>query len=169
MDTGQRRVLTSIIRIFDLLLLVISFAAATMPVLAAQGLVSFADFLAIKIKLQNFLVFTALLAVWHAIFLSSKLYDSKRLSSRLSEAIDIVKATSVSASSRAGLGTGEIPHGHTNFRSHLLGMQHATDRRQPAGHSRVSAATPQARKESAQYAHYRFQSSCRGVCPVAPV
>jgi exopolysaccharide biosynthesis polyprenyl glycosylphosphotransferase len=96
MDTANRRTLTDAVRIFDLFVLIASFAAATIPVLAAEGPISFANFLAIRIKLQNFVVFFVLLGIWHTIFLSMKLYDSKRLTSRLSEFVDILKATTLS-------------------------------------------------------------------------
>ncbi len=97
MDTAKRRTFTDAIRIFDLFVLIVSFGIATLPVLAAEGPVSFANFLAIRIKLQNFVVFFALLCIWHTIFVSLKLYDSKRLARRLSEALDIVKGTTLSA------------------------------------------------------------------------
>jgi exopolysaccharide biosynthesis polyprenyl glycosylphosphotransferase len=92
---GQK--LTSATKLFDLALMIISFGVATLPQLAARGPVSFAQFLEIKIKLQNFMVFAALLWVWQFIFTLMGLYGSKRLTSRLTEAIDVVKATSLGA------------------------------------------------------------------------
>jgi exopolysaccharide biosynthesis polyprenyl glycosylphosphotransferase len=97
MDNARRRTLNDAIRIFDIFLLIVSFAVATMPLLATQGPVSFANFLAIKIKLQNFVIFFGLLWIWNTVFASLKLYDSKRLVSRISEAIDIFKGTTLSA------------------------------------------------------------------------
>src|SRR5208282_5017340 len=92
-----RRTLTKFIRAFDLLLLIASFGVAALPVARAQGLISFGEFLSLKIKVQNFVVFFVLLWIWNSIFLMLGLYNSKRLAGRKAEAIDLVKATSLSA------------------------------------------------------------------------
>jgi exopolysaccharide biosynthesis polyprenyl glycosylphosphotransferase len=63
----------------------------------AQGLMSFSQFLSLRIKVQNFVVFFVLLWIWNSIFMMLDLYNSKRMQARRSEAIDIVKATSLSA------------------------------------------------------------------------
>lgn len=97
MDSVGRRTLTKFIRGFDLLLLVVSFGLAALPVARAQGLMSFSEFLSLRIKLQNFVVFFVLLWIWNNIFSMLGLYNSKRLAGRKSEAIDLVKATSLSA------------------------------------------------------------------------
>jgi len=97
MDKVGRRTLTKFIRAFDLLLLVASFGVASWPVARAQGLMSFSEFLSLRIKLQNFVVFFVLLWIWNSIFMMLGLYNSKRLAGRKAEAIDIIKATSLSA------------------------------------------------------------------------
>jgi exopolysaccharide biosynthesis polyprenyl glycosylphosphotransferase len=97
MDTIPRRVLTSAIKVFDLLLMMVSFGVATLSHVAAGGLMSFAQFLELRIKLQNFITFFGLLCLWHAIFTLFGLYGSKRLESRMSEAVDVIKATSLGA------------------------------------------------------------------------
>ncbi len=97
MDSMGRRTLTSAIRVFDLLLLTASFGLAALPMVSAQGHMSFNDFLSLRIKLQNFVVFFILLWIWHSIFLMLGLYESKRMHARRSEVIDITKATSLSA------------------------------------------------------------------------
>src|SRR5579863_4097364 len=97
MDSVGRRTLTNAIRVFDLLLLVASFGLAALPMARAQGLMSFSQFLSLRIKVQNFVVFFVLLWIWNSIFMMLDLYNSKRMQARRSEAIDIVKATSLSA------------------------------------------------------------------------
>lgn len=79
----------------DLVLMVLSFGAATLPVLFREGLPSFAEFLSMKIKLQNFVSFVLLVWVWQFVFSLLGLYGSKRLASRKAEAFDVVKATSL--------------------------------------------------------------------------
>ncbi len=68
MGTIRRQILTGAIKIFDLVLMVVSFGVATLPLLAEGGPVSFAHFLSIRIKLENFVVFFALLGLWHFMF-----------------------------------------------------------------------------------------------------
>jgi exopolysaccharide biosynthesis polyprenyl glycosylphosphotransferase len=97
MQMMRRQTLNTATQLFDLVLLVCSFAIATLPELGKIGPVSFTDFLSLRIKLQNIVVFLILLYVWHIIFKRFGLYGSKRLASRRGEAIDIVKATSVGA------------------------------------------------------------------------
>jgi exopolysaccharide biosynthesis polyprenyl glycosylphosphotransferase len=97
MATKERQVLKSASKAFDMLILVASFGLATLPHLARSGPVVFAQFLEIRIKLQNIVVFSGLLWVWYLIFVSMGLYGSKRLTSRRVEALDTVKATTLAA------------------------------------------------------------------------
>ena len=97
MGPMKRQILAGTVKLFDLVLMIVSFGVATLPRLATTGPVSFAQFLDFRIKVQNFVVFFALLWVWHIIFLMLGLYDSKRLASRAAEAMDIVKATTLAA------------------------------------------------------------------------
>ena len=97
MRVARRRMMTGAMKLFDMVLMVVSFGAATLPVLAKIGPVSFEQFLQMRIKLENFIVFFVLLGFWHFIFSILGLYGSKRLTSRRAEVIDVVKATSVAA------------------------------------------------------------------------
>jgi exopolysaccharide biosynthesis polyprenyl glycosylphosphotransferase len=95
MGTTRRQMMTNAVKLFDLLLMVLSFGVANLPLLVKVGLVTFAQFFEIKIKLRNFLVFLVLLLVWNFIFTALGLYNSKRMSSRLAELTDVIKATSL--------------------------------------------------------------------------
>jgi len=97
MRSVWRKVLNDVLKLFDLALLIVSFAVATLPVLARVGPVSFAQFWSMRIKLQNLVVFFVLLCIWHLIFSMFGLYGSKRLASRRKEILDVVKATSLSS------------------------------------------------------------------------
>lgn len=92
-----RRILKTATKMFDLALMILSFGAATLPHLAGGGPVSFAEFLEMRIKLQNFVVFFVLLWFWHIIFKMMGLYGSKRLTTRTAEVLDVLKATSLGA------------------------------------------------------------------------
>ena len=93
----RRQMMTGAMKVFDMVLMVVSFGAATLPVLAKVGPVSFAQFLELRVKLENFIVFFLLLGLWYFIFSILGLYGSKRLTSRRAEAVDVIKATSLGA------------------------------------------------------------------------
>jgi exopolysaccharide biosynthesis polyprenyl glycosylphosphotransferase len=94
MSKFRRQLLVYALRM-DMVLMVLSFGAATLPVLFRKGLSSFAEFLSLKIKLQNLVAFVLLVLLWHVVFSVLGLYRSKRLASRRGEMFDVVKATSV--------------------------------------------------------------------------
>ena len=95
MGTIRRKITSDALILFDLLLMILAFGVATVPLLVTVGRVSFAQLLSIRIRLQNLLVFFALLWAWNVVFTMLGLYDSKRLSSRLAELTDVIKATSL--------------------------------------------------------------------------
>ncbi len=97
MHKTRRQMMTGAMKWFDLALMTISFGVAALPVPAKAGLVSFAQLLEIKVKLENILVFVGLLGLWHFLFSMLGLYDSKRLSGRRAEAWDVLQATSLGA------------------------------------------------------------------------
>jgi len=84
----------TILKLFDLMVLVTAFALATLPGLYASGL-PFAEFFSMRIKVQNFIIFVGLLLLWHIIFASMGLYESRRLLPRHSDILDGLKATSL--------------------------------------------------------------------------
>jgi exopolysaccharide biosynthesis polyprenyl glycosylphosphotransferase len=95
MSTFRRQIFVYSFQLVDLILLVLSFVAATLPVLFQQGTASFTEFLGLKIKLQNFVAFVVLVYLWRAVFAVMGLYGSKRHTSRKAEAFDVFKATSI--------------------------------------------------------------------------
>jgi exopolysaccharide biosynthesis polyprenyl glycosylphosphotransferase len=97
MHAIRRQMMIGAMKLFDLALMVVAFGIATSPVLAKVGPVSFAQFLSIRIKVENLIVFLVLLCIWHFIFSMLGLYGSMRLAGRRKEAGDVIKATSLSA------------------------------------------------------------------------
>jgi exopolysaccharide biosynthesis polyprenyl glycosylphosphotransferase len=92
---SRRYILLSLFKAFDLALLVLSFLAAAVPSLKEVGATSLSDFLAMRIKVRNFLLFSGLLLLWHCLFSAFGLYESKRLVGKRSEAIDVWEVTSL--------------------------------------------------------------------------
>ena len=96
MSTIRRRVLLDAFKLFDLAIMVIAFALATVP-LGVGRTISVADFFGMRVKLGNFILFVGLLIFWHVLFSSFRLYISHRMSSRWSEFGDVVKAASLAS------------------------------------------------------------------------
>ena len=57
--------------------------------------VTITEFFSMRVKIQNFVIFALLVLCWHLIFRFCRLYDSRRLSERHGEIIDVLKATSL--------------------------------------------------------------------------
>ncbi|MGA8184524.1 MAG: sugar transferase [Terriglobia bacterium] len=96
MSNARRQAFLALLKIFDLMVMVACFSLAAVPVLYRSGL-SVSEFFSMRVKVQNFVVFVGLLFVWHIIFASFSLYESRRLVPRESEILDTLKATSLCA------------------------------------------------------------------------
>lgn len=94
MIAQRRQVLLQAMKLFDLMSMVFCFLLAA-GIVSTMEHITFGHFLSMRIKVQNVLVFSVFALIWHFIFSSSGIYSSKRLSSRLSEVVDITKAVSL--------------------------------------------------------------------------
>ena len=95
MGTTRRYILSSLFKLSDVALLVGSFIVAAVASLRSFGAVSLAEFLSMRISVRNFALFAGLLLLWHSLFSFLGLYESKRLSHQRTEALDVLKATSL--------------------------------------------------------------------------
>jgi exopolysaccharide biosynthesis polyprenyl glycosylphosphotransferase len=93
MSSFRRQILLKAFELFDLLILAFAFVLAASIVSYQMTNVSVGDFLAMRIKVQNFLLLLGFFLVWHMIFSSFGLYHSRRLSSRWHETFAVIKAT----------------------------------------------------------------------------
>jgi exopolysaccharide biosynthesis polyprenyl glycosylphosphotransferase len=91
----RRQALLAAFKLGDVVLLVLAFALATVPVLYEAEAASLAQFLEMRIRINDFLIFISLLVVWHITFTSFGLYHSHRLGRRRAEIIGVVKAMTV--------------------------------------------------------------------------
>jgi exopolysaccharide biosynthesis polyprenyl glycosylphosphotransferase len=96
MNEVRRRFLLGALKLFDLAVLVATFASATVLVAYANQRVSPAEFLSLRIKLSNLLIFMVFLGIWHICFRWCGLYHSRRLSSREADIFDASKAIALS-------------------------------------------------------------------------
>jgi exopolysaccharide biosynthesis polyprenyl glycosylphosphotransferase len=94
MGIVRRQLLYKALKLFDLLVMTLAFVLAAVPV-SQGGEASFAEFLAMRIKVENFILFFGFLAAWHILFVSMQVYESQRLVSRGDEAVRILQATSL--------------------------------------------------------------------------
>jgi exopolysaccharide biosynthesis polyprenyl glycosylphosphotransferase len=95
MTTFRRRIVLQAAKIFDLALMALSFGLATVLVARENPTTSLAEFLAMRIKVVNFALFTLFLLAWRLVFSSFGLYSSKRLSPRGAEVKAIAKAATL--------------------------------------------------------------------------
>ena len=95
MSNIRRRILLNAFKLFDMAIMVVAFVTATELMLHQSPSVTFAEFLAMRVKVGNFLIFSGLLLVWHILFSGLGLYASRRLGRRLAEIADTLKATSL--------------------------------------------------------------------------
>ena len=94
MGSARRRLLLMSLKILDLLIMAVVFLLAAMLVSRSGGEVSFAEFLSMRIKVENFFLFLGLLGIWHVLFISLGVYQSQRLASREEELTCVFRATS---------------------------------------------------------------------------
>jgi exopolysaccharide biosynthesis polyprenyl glycosylphosphotransferase len=95
MSSLRRRILLRAAKLFDLALMVLSFALATVVAAGQAAGTSLAAFLAMRISVQNFVIFGFFLLAWHIIFSALGLYRSKRFSSRWALVWDVAKAATL--------------------------------------------------------------------------
>lgn len=95
MTSIRRKLLLDALKVFDLAVMALAFALATILVWGGNHSVSIRDFLAMRVKVGNLFILLGLTVLWHALFSIFGLYDSRRLSRQTAEMIDIVKATSL--------------------------------------------------------------------------
>src|SRR5262245_35851886 len=92
----HRKILTEALQFLDLIVVTCAFGLAALATYHLRvGTISFQDFLTMRVKVQNIAIFLAFVFFWHMIFSALGLYHSRRLSTRRSDAIDILKATSL--------------------------------------------------------------------------
>jgi len=76
----RRQLLLNALKLFDVCLMVLCFGLATLAVSETSQTGSLAEFLSLRVKISNFLIFAMFLLCWHVIFSSFRLYASHRLS-----------------------------------------------------------------------------------------
>lgn len=97
MHNLRRKILLNSLKLLDLLAAALCFllTAAVVVAHAIPNLSSFEQLFAMRMTVSNFLLIVAFMAAWHQILAAFGLYQSRRISFPQSEAVDILKATSL--------------------------------------------------------------------------
>jgi len=98
----NRKVFSTGLKLFDLVLMTVAFFVATLPLVHRVGRLTLTEFFSMRVKLGNIVLFACFLMVWHILFSVFGLYHSKRLSSRWEEVWDITKSTTAGTAIIAG-------------------------------------------------------------------
>src|SRR5580700_9809763 len=95
MISRRRDVLLNALKLFDMAVVVVAFGLAAIPTSGVGHTISMADFLSMRVKVGNCFIFLGLIILWHVLFSMCGLYASRRLSGRIAEVTDVMKATSL--------------------------------------------------------------------------
>jgi exopolysaccharide biosynthesis polyprenyl glycosylphosphotransferase len=80
-------------KVFDICILVSSFALATFSLYSSPNAITLAGFMAMRIRLGTILLFLLLVGIWHGVFVVCGLYESKRLTTWRAEVWELLRAT----------------------------------------------------------------------------
>jgi exopolysaccharide biosynthesis polyprenyl glycosylphosphotransferase len=101
----RRRFLLTALKCLDLLLLAVSFGTTAILIIHGEKAVPISEFLFLRVRVSNFVIFAVLLFAWHELFTACGLYESKRISPRSADLIEIAKATALSTTCLLALTT----------------------------------------------------------------
>lgn len=96
MNSAKRNFLLGLVKLFNLGLMMVSFGLAMIMVAETTAIAPW-DFLSMRVKLSNFIIFSAVLWVWHVIFSLCGLYESRRLSGTGYLIVEAAKATTLAS------------------------------------------------------------------------
>jgi len=95
MSNIRRQVLLNAFKLWDIGLMLVAFLVGAVAVLGQTHAVTWAEFFSMRVKIQNFAIFSLFLVTWHFSFSMFGLYASRRLGDRGREVLDVLKATTL--------------------------------------------------------------------------
>lgn len=95
----RRAALHAALKVSDLITLVVSFFAGATATAWRLEDVALRDFLSMRIKIGNLVLFAALVAIWHLILSWGRLYESTRLVSPRAQVLRILSTTALGTTS----------------------------------------------------------------------
>ena len=103
MNLSHRRILLTFRKLFDLFVATLSYGLATFLLVSVNHGVPFSQFLSIRIKLSNCVIFAVALLAWHLIYSLCHLYESKRLSTTEQAMLEQLRATALAVACLSAL------------------------------------------------------------------
>lgn len=91
----RRKMALNLLKLSDVAIMVTCFLLTSALLVRESGNLTLSQFLSMRIKVGNFIIFCALVLGWHIVLSSFGLYDSRRMSGRKADVIDIFRATVV--------------------------------------------------------------------------
>src|ERR1700723_2111176 len=91
----RHRLTTTLLKLFDLPIVLLAFLLPTFSIVKVEHGLSLMRFLSMRIRVANIVILVFALVICHAVFQICGLYRSRRLSKRLSELLDVLKAMSL--------------------------------------------------------------------------
>lgn len=77
---NTRKTLKHVVEICDIVVMLLCFGLATIAVSHAFSDLSLKDFLSMRVKIQNILLFSGFVYIWNMVLSSFGMYESRRLS-----------------------------------------------------------------------------------------
>jgi exopolysaccharide biosynthesis polyprenyl glycosylphosphotransferase len=91
----RRKIVLNLLKLIDAAMMIASFFLTSVLIVRETGTMTLSQFLSMRIKVGNFILFCGVLLLWHVVFCSFGLYDSRRMSRRKADIIDMLGATTV--------------------------------------------------------------------------
>lgn len=91
----RRKLLLNLFKLSDICTLIAALLIASWVVTYSMNWITLKEFLSLRVKVVNFILFLGMILLWHLLFNSFHLYHSRRLGSRLQESKDILKAITI--------------------------------------------------------------------------
>jgi exopolysaccharide biosynthesis polyprenyl glycosylphosphotransferase len=91
--TDKHRLPRSLFRLIDLLLITSSFGLATALIVRIENSFSLEQFLGMRTRVSNLVIFCVALSICHAVCILCGLYESRRVYRGMTEYVDLLKAT----------------------------------------------------------------------------
>ena len=97
MTTFRRKLLFRLYVFSDIVILIASLLFSAWITAYSEYAITLRNFLSMRIEVSNFIIFVAIVFIWHLVFKWLQLYRSRRMESEFIEWKDILKATSLGA------------------------------------------------------------------------
>lgn len=101
MNETRRRLIVGTLKFFDLVLIVLSFSVASVWMFYAGRSISIERLFAVRVKLSDCVIFALAVLASHAMFVLCGIYESRRLSTKFAEVVDVLKAVTLATFSLA--------------------------------------------------------------------